>query len=116
MYRGQVLIQNAANQTAQEIAQYTYLLKKAGLSEFGKQASDNATKFTDDTNKLVGTVFAFFEATSEGLDAGKEIANDMQTQTFPEDIFQLSSQLEEMEKMLIPLKSKLIIYIANIDQ
>jgi len=60
MYRGQVLIQNAANQTAQEIAQYTYLLKKAGLSEFGKQASDNATKFTDDTNKLVGTVFAFF--------------------------------------------------------
>jgi len=98
MYRGQVLIQNAANQTAQEIAQYTYLLKKAGLSEFGKQASDNATKFTDDTNKLVGTVFAFFEATSEGLDAGKEIANDMQTQTFPEDIFQLSSQLEDMQE------------------
>jgi len=98
MYRGQMLIQNAANQTAQEIGQYTYLLKKAGLSEFGKQASDDAATFTDDTNKLIGTVFSFFEATSEGLDAGKEIANDMQGQAFPESISQLSSQLEEMQE------------------
>lgn len=98
MYRAQVLIQNAANQTAREIAQYTYLLKKAGLAEFGKQASNDAGTFTDDTNKMIGTVFSFFEASSEGLDAAKEIANDISVQTFPDGISQLTSQLEVMQK------------------
>lgn len=97
MYRAQVLIQNAANQTAQEIAQYTYILKKAGLADFGQGASDRADAFTEDTNKTIGTVFAFFEATSNGLDAGKNAVNTVTQQSFPQDFSDLANSLEQFE-------------------
>lgn len=99
MYRAQVLIQNAANQTAQEIAQYTYILKKAGLADFGQGASDQSDEFIGQSNEVIGTVFAFFEATSNGLDAGKEAAATISSQSHqnvPADLTEATQRLEEL--------------------
>jgi|GEM_PF-3549864 len=110
IFRTQNLIQNAANQTALEIAQYTYILNKAGLAEFGGETSDSANAFTDKTNETIGTVFAFFEATSDGVDAGKAVIRDGRNTDYSvnRSITDIINEIEEAESVAQDLEGRAV--------
>lgn len=102
MIRAQVVIQNAANQAAKEIAQYTYILQKAGLADLGTGNAEKAGQFADDTQEMIGTIFTFFDASEHGLDTAVETykSNLERAKNYPGDISQRVSEIETDIKSL----------------
>lgn len=64
--RAQVILQYAANETAREISQYSYVLTKTGIVEKRLSTSMQAAAFTADAAKLLDDIEAVGTALSSG--------------------------------------------------
>lgn len=97
IFRAQTVIQNAVNQASKEIAQYTYIIEKAGLADFGEGAAEQAGEFTDNTQEMIGTVFTFFDAAENGLDSAVTTyrSNLERAKNYPTDIILQSNVIKE---------------------
>ena len=89
VYRAYTSIQNAIDQSAKQISEYSYIAKKLGVHNIGQTASNESGEFTDKTKKMLNTIQVFFNASANGLENATDVSNnilDEGSQAYPEDI------------------------------
>lgn len=89
VYRAYTSIQNAIDQSAKQISEYSYIAKKLGVHNIGQTASNDAGEFSDKTKKMLNTIQVFFNASANGLENATDVSNnilDESSQAYPEDI------------------------------
>lgn len=81
--RAQVILQYAANETAREISQYSYVLTKTGIVKKRLSTSAQAATFTEDAGKLLDDVKKVGDMLLEGGDvAGAALQAGQHAQDF----------------------------------
>ena len=98
VYRAYTSIQNAIDQSAKQISEYSYIAKKLGVHNIGQTASNDAGEFSDKTKKMLNTIQVFFNASANGLENATDVSNnilDESSQAYPEDIM---AQMENVGK------------------
>lgn len=134
IYKTYIIVQNALNQSAKEIAQYTYIIKIMHLEDTGKETKNRAKAFKDESKDTINTIGIFIDATDRGLSqaikSGKELSQDAKNlgEGIGSDIIDLSEnqdfkdmslvldKIEQRKKELEELKKKTEASIEEIEK
>lgn len=103
IYKTYIIVQNALNQSAKEIAQYTYIIKIMNLEDTGKETKKRAEAFKNESKDTINTISIFVDTTQNGLSeaikSGKEISKGVQDlgEGISSDINEIGSRVESSE-------------------
>lgn len=102
----QVVLQNAINQTAKEIAQYSYIVSKVSALDVLTEGEDAESKaYLDTTNEYVSGIMDFFEVMQ---DEGAEIRENLDISTMLSDIDTTTKNLQNSYSSISGAANQLI--------
>ncbi len=78
MVQAQVFLQYAANETAKEISQYSYVLTKAGIVSQSNKTAQEAGEFKEDVNEVANNVNTMYGALTN-MGNGGSVTDNMNT-------------------------------------
>lgn len=95
----QSVMQNAINQTAKEISQYSYILSRLGLDRLTQGTSPEAEEFSEKTDQYISGITDFMGALQDSGETGTAQSYDGATEDF-------SSKLQSVDVGNIVSKGK----------
>ena len=128
--RAQMLISNAVDTAAKELAQYSYFYKMSGLQKFDKAVKENADIGAGNLNQVIGTVDGLYsslgEATSNTVqnvtnlknatDSGETLVNSVQhtLSNLSSDATQVEASMNTVMSAFEGVANDPILYIKSI--